>query len=141
LFSFYRPNQILLQGTQGGFGIYSLSMRKDFKNKRGSVGIGAENFLTNGMTIRSETKTPLITQQSTNILRNMNFKINLSYRFGKMSFSPTKKKKSVSNDDQKDGGGDSTPAPAQPMPGMGGGDRGGRSGGGYSGGGGFGGPR
>ncbi len=140
LFSFYRPNQILLQGTQGGFGIYSLSMKKDFKNKRGSVGIGAENFLTNGMTIRSETKTPLITQQSTNILRNMNFKINLSYRFGKMSFSPTKKKKSVNNDDQKDGGGDATPSPAQSMPGMGGGDRGSRGGGGgYSGGGGFGG--
>ena len=140
LFSFYRPNQILLQGTQGGFGIYSLSMKKDFKNKRGSIGFGAENFLTNGMTIRSETKTPLITQQSTNILRNMNFKINLSYRFGKMSFTPTKKKKSVSNDDQKDGGGDATPAPAQSMPGMGGGDRGSRGGGGgYSGGGGFGG--
>ena len=140
LFSFYRPNQILLQGTQGGFGIYSLSMKKDFKNKRGSVGIGAENFLTNGMTIRSETKTPLITQESTNVLRNMNFKINISYRFGKMSFSPTKKKKSVSNDDQKDGGGDATPAPAQAMPGMGGGDRGSRGGGGgYSGGGGFGG--
>lgn len=140
LFSFYRPNQILLQGTQGGFGIYSLSMKKDFKNKRGSIGIGAENFLTNGMTIRSETKTPLITQESTNILRNMNFKINLSYRFGKMSFSPTKKKKSVNNDDQKDGGGDATPGPAQSMPGMGGGDRGSRGGGGgYSGGGGFGG--
>ena len=140
LFSFYRPNQILLQGTQGGFGIYSLSMKKDFKNKRGSVGIGAENFLTNGMTIRSETKTPLITQESTNVLRNMNFKINISYRFGKMSFSPTKKKKSVSNDDQKDGGGDATPAPAQAMPGLGGGDRGSRGGGGgYSGGGGFGG--
>ncbi len=140
LFSFYRANQILLQGTQGGFGIYSLSMKKDFKNKRGSIGFGAENFLTNGMTIRSETKTPLITQQSTNILRNMNFKINLSYRFGKMSFTPTKKKKSVSNDDQKDGGGDATPAPAQSMPGMGGGDRGSRGGGGgYSGGGGFGG--
>ena len=137
LFSFYRANQILLQGTQGGFGIYSLSMKKDFKNKRGSVGIGAENFLTNGMTIRSETKTPLITQESTNILRNMNFKINLSYRFGKMSFTPTKKKKSVNNDDQKDGGGDATPAPAQSMPGMGGGDRGSRGGGGgYSGGGG-----
>jgi outer membrane receptor protein involved in Fe transport len=143
LFSFYRPNQIMLQGTQGGFGIYNLSIKKDFKNKKGSIGFGAENFLTNGMTIHSETKTPLITQESNNVMRNMNFKINLSYRFGKMSFNPTKKKKSVNNDDQKDGGGDATPAPQQPMmPGMGGGgDRGGSrgGGGGYSGGGGFGG--
>lgn len=134
LFSFYRPNQILLQGTQGGFGIYSLSLKRDFKNKRGSIGFGAENFLTNGMTIHSETKTPLIFQESNNVLRNMNFKINVSYRFGKMSFTGTKKKKSVNNDDQKDGGGDATPAPTQQMmPNMGGGDRGGRSGGGYGG--------
>jgi len=144
LFSFYRLNQIMLQGSQGGFGTYSLSLKKDFKNKKGSIGFGAENFLTNGMTIHSETKTPIITSVSNNVMRNLNFKINLSYRFGKMSFNPTKKKKSVSNDDQKDGGGDATPAPQQPnMPGMGGmgGDRGGRGGGGYSGGGGFGGPR
>jgi hypothetical protein len=68
-------------------------------------------------------------------MRNMNFKINLSYRIGKMSFGPQKKKKSVNNDDTKGDGGDAAPAaPQQPMgmPGM-------RMGGG--GGGGFGGPR
>jgi outer membrane receptor protein involved in Fe transport len=133
IFSFYRVNQVQLQGSQGGFGIYSLSLKKDFKNKKGSIGFGAENFLTpNGFIIRSETQTPVINSKSENTLRNMNFKINFSYRIGKMSFGPTKKKKSVNNDDTKGDGGDS-PAPAQPMgmPGM-------RMGGG---GGGFGGPR
>ncbi len=134
IFSFYRVNQIQLQGSQGGFGIYSLSLRKDFKNKKGSIGFGAENFLTpNGFVIRGETKTAFINQESVNTLRNMNFKVNFTYRIGKMSFGQTKKKKSVNNDDTKDGG-DSTPAaPQQPMgmPGM-------RMGGG---GGGFGGPR
>jgi outer membrane receptor protein involved in Fe transport len=135
IFSFYRVNQIQLQGSQGGFGIYSLSFKKDFKNKKGSIGFGAENFFTpEGFVIRSETKTPTINQVSENTLRNMNFKINFSYRIGKMSFGPTKKKKSVNNDDTK---GESDAAPAQPMqqpmgmPGM-------RMGGG---GGGFGGPR
>lgn len=132
IFSFYRVNQIQLQGSQGGFGIYSLSLRKDFKNKKGSIGFGAENFLTpNGFIIRSETQTPVINSKSENTLRNMNFKINFSYRIGKMSFGPTKKKKSVNNDDTK---GDSDAAPVSPqpsgMPGM-------RMGGG----GGFGGPR
>ena len=134
VFSFYRVNQIQLQGSQGGFGIYSLSFKKDFKNKKGSIGFGAENFLTpNGFIIRNETKTATINQVSENTLRNMNFKINFSYRIGKMSFGPTKKKKSVNNDDTKGEGGDSAPAPVQPMgmPGM-------RMGGG---GGGFGGPR
>ncbi len=133
IFSFYRVNQIQLQGSQGGFGIYSLSLKKDFKNKKGSIGFGAENFLTpSGFIIRNETKTASIYQVSENTLRNMNFKINISYRIGKMSFGPTKKKKSVNNDDTK-GEGDAAPAAPQPsgMPGM-------RMGGG---GGGFGGPR
>lgn len=132
IFSFYRVNQVQLQGSQGGFGIYSLSFKKDFKNKKGSVGFGAENFFTpEGFVIRSETQTPIINSKSENTLRNMNFKINFSYRIGKMSFGPTKKKKSVNNDDTK-GDSDAPAAPAQPMgmPGMRGG-----------GGGGFGGPR
>ena len=134
IFSFYRVNQVQLQGSQGGFGIYSLSLKKDFKNKKGSIGFGAENFLTpNGFIIRSETQTPVINSKSENTLRNMNFKINFSYRIGKMSFGPTKKKKSVNNDDTKGDSGDAPAAPVQPMgmPGM-------RMGGG---GGGFGGPR
>ena len=134
IFSFYRVNQVQLQGSQGGFGIYSLSLKKDFKNKKGSIGFGAENFLTpNGFIIRSETQTPVINSKSENTLRNMNFKINFSYRIGKMSFGPTKKKKSVNNDDTK---GDSDAAPAAPqqpmgMPGM----RMGGGGGGFGGGG------
>ncbi|MEY2895127.1 MAG: hypothetical protein RIS42_846 [Bacteroidota bacterium] len=134
VFSFYRVNQVQLQGSQGGFGMYSLSFKKDFKNKKGSIGFGAENFLTpNGFVIRNETKTASINQVSENTMRNMNFKINLSYRIGKMSFGPQKKKKSVNNDDTKGGEGEAAPAaPQQPMgmPGM-------RMGGG----GGFGGPR
>lgn len=114
IFSFYRVNQIQLQGSQGGFGIYSLSLRKDFKNKKGSIGFGAENFLTpNGFIIRNETQTPVINSKSENTLRNMNFKINFSYRIGKMSFTPTKKKKSVNNDDTK---GDSDAMPTSPQP-------------------------
>ena len=132
-FSFYRVNQVQLQGSQGGFGMYSLNFKKDFKNKKGSIGFGAENFLTpNGFVMRTETKTPTISQVSENTMRNMNFKVTFSYRIGKMSFGPTKKKKSVSNDDTK-GESDAAPvAPQQPMgmPGM-------RMGGG----GGFGGPR
>lgn len=133
LFSFYRPNQIMLQGSQGGFGMYNLSVRKDLKNKKGSFGIGAENFLTNGITIRNETNSPVISQVSYNTMRNMNFRVNFTYSIGKMTFGPQKKKKSVNNDDTKDG--DSTPAAPQPMqmgPGMGGGMRGG--GGGFGGG-------
>lgn len=107
MFSFYRGNRVNLQGSQGGFGMYSLGIRKEFNNKKGSIGVGAENFFTSSMKIRSELSTPTIEQRSVNEMRNMSFRINISYRIGKMSFDPPRRRKrSVNNDDLKEGGGD-----------------------------------
>jgi outer membrane receptor protein involved in Fe transport len=115
-FSFYRGNQVQLQGNQGGFGIYSLGVKRDFLNKKGSIGFGAENFFTpNGFVIKSNIDSPTISQNSVTTLRNMNFKVTFSYRLGKISFvDAKKKKKSVNNDDMKegDGGGGQQAAPA-----------------------------
>ncbi len=106
-FSFYRGRQVQLQGFQGSFYIYSLSIKKDFANKKGSIGVGAEQFFTPTMRINNNIGSPVITQNSTNELHNMNFKVTFSYRIGKMSFdSQRKRKKSINNDDLKDGGGD-----------------------------------
>lgn len=106
LFSFYRGRQVQLQGLQGGFGIYSLSLNKDFKNKKGSIGFGLENFFNfNGLTIRSELVSPVISQQSVNVNQNISFKINFNYRIGKMSFDAPKRRKSINNDDLKGEGG------------------------------------
>ncbi len=103
LFGFYRARQVQLQGFQGGFGIYSLSLKKDFADKKGSIGFGAENFFTPNFHIRNELQSPVINQSSVNVLHNMNFKINFSYRIGKMKAEDKKKKrKSVNNDDLKE---------------------------------------
>lgn len=107
-FSFYRGRQVQLQGTQGGFGIYSLAINKNFKNKKGSIGFGAENFFAPSMKIRNELVSPTINQSGYNEMYNMNFKINFSYRIGKMSFDqqrPRRGRRSINNDDLKDGGG------------------------------------
>lgn len=109
LFSFYRGNRVQLQGSQGGFGIYSLTVRKEIMDKRGSIGIGAENFFNfDGMKIKSETVTPLIQQKSVNTMQNMNFKVSFSFRFGKMGVdsNPRRKRKTISSDDLKEGGSD-----------------------------------
>lgn len=104
-FGFYRGRQVNLQGYRGGFGIYSLSLRKDFNEKKGSIGFGAENFLTRGMVINSELNTPFLSQQSTNVMHNLNFKINFSYRIGKLNADPRpRRRKSINNNDMKDGG-------------------------------------
>jgi hypothetical protein len=94
---------VQLQGTSGGFAAYGLSFNKQFQEKRGSIGFGVENFLAREFIIRNETITPTIIQNSTNALRNMNFKINFSYRIGKLSMNDRRKKKSISNDDLKGG--------------------------------------
>jgi outer membrane receptor protein involved in Fe transport len=107
-FGFYRGNQVNLQGYQTGFAMYSLSVRREFADKRGSVGFGADNFLNvNGWKVRSETVTPLLVQRSTNTFNNMSFKVNFSIRIGKMSFDQRPpRRRSINNDDLKDGGGD-----------------------------------
>jgi outer membrane receptor protein involved in Fe transport len=105
-FGFYRGRQVQLQGLQGGFGIYSLNLKKEFNEGRGSIGFGADNFLSSGMRRITELNTPTFSQSSTNVINNMNFKVNFSYRIGKMTAdaAPRRKKKSVNNDDLKSGG-------------------------------------
>jgi len=117
-FAFYRGQQVQLQGEQSGFGIYSLSLQKSFAEKRGSIGFGAENFFTGTIRIRTNVATPyvdsyngvplngpVLSQNSTNVVQNLNFKINFSYRIGKLTASdPGRRRKGVNNDDLKEGG-------------------------------------
>lgn len=107
IFTFARGRQVQLQGSSGGFAAYGLNLNKQLKDKRGSIGFGAENFLAKEFIIRNEIVTPTIVQNSTSAIRNLNFKVNFSYRIGKLSMDQRpRRRKSVNNDDLKDGGGD-----------------------------------
>lgn len=109
-FSFYRGRRVQLQGSAGGFGIYSLSLNKQFAEKRGSIGFGAENFFTKEFKIRDELITPTITQSSVRGMKFMNFKINFSYRIGKLSVDGgRRKKRGVTNEDLKESEGGASP--------------------------------
>jgi outer membrane receptor protein involved in Fe transport len=104
-FGFYRGRQVQLQGYQGGFHIYSLSLKRDLLNKKGSIGLGAENFLTPTIKIKNSTVSPILDQQNYSTLHYLNFKVTFSYRIGKMTFDSGRKrsKMSISNDDMKEG--------------------------------------
>jgi iron complex outermembrane receptor protein len=108
-FGFTRGRDVQLQGYQTGFGIYSLGVKKDFKNKRGSIGLGMENFLAKKFRLQTVLETPTFTQTSVNDLYNRGIRVNFSYKLGKISFEdqqPRRRRKSVNNDDVKgDGGG------------------------------------
>lgn len=105
-FGFYRGNRVQLQGSQGGFGIYSLAIKRDFAEKRGSIGFGAENFFTPEFRIKSELVSPVLRQSSVNTMRNMSFRINFSYRIGQLGNenTPRRTRRSIRNDDLKSGG-------------------------------------
>lgn len=106
VFTFARGRQVQLQGASGGFAAYGLNFNKQLKEKRGSLGFGAENFLMKEFVIRNEIVTPTIMQNSTNRIQNMNFKVNFTYRIGKMSLDQTpRRRKSINNDDLKEGEG------------------------------------
>ncbi|MBE7175712.1 MAG: TonB-dependent receptor [Mucilaginibacter polytrichastri] len=107
-FSFYRSARVQLQGTQGGFGIYSLSLRKQFNNKKGSIGFGADNFLSSTFKIQNQLTSPVLDQDNTILFNNRGFKLTFSYNIGKLNASEPRRrsKKSINNDDMKEGGGD-----------------------------------
>lgn len=127
-FGFIRGKQIQLQGYQGGFAFYSLGVKKDLKDKRGSFGIAAENFFNMPFTIRSESSSPLFAQSSTTSLYNAGIRANFSYKFGKLSFDQPQRKRgrSVDNDDLKAGEGGEGGQQQQQQPAQGGNRGGGR---------------
>ncbi|AKD56033.1 TonB-dependent receptor domain-containing protein [Spirosoma radiotolerans] len=130
-----RGKQIQLQGYQSPMYFYSIGMRKEFNDKRASLGLAAENIFNHPFTQRSELSSPILSQNSQTSFYNAGVRLTFSYKLGKMSFdAPQKRRKSVNNDDVKegDGGGDNQQQqPAQQSAPAGGG----RSGGGRSGGG------
>ena len=119
VFSFFRGPNPQLQGTMGSFYMYSVGVRKDIANKRGSIGLAAENFAGNGVTMRTSLSTPILSQVNVNHLYNSNVKVTFTYRIGKMTFEePRRKSRSVSNDDVKggEGGGEQQASPAGGRP-------------------------
>jgi outer membrane receptor protein involved in Fe transport len=136
-FGFMRGRQIQLQGFQGGFLFYSAGVRKEFKNKKGSIGVAAENFLMNSFKIRTEVVSPALSQFNTMEMFNRGVRMTFSYQIGKMTMNPQpRRRRGINNDDVKSGGDDggggggqqqqTSPAPASPggmRPGGGGGFR------------------
>ena len=97
-----RGVQYGLQGTRAGMFMYSVGVRKEFNQKKASLGLAAENFLTNGMVMRSTLNSAQFNQTNTNYIYNSSVRLTFSYKIGKMSFAaPKRKTKSVSNDDVK----------------------------------------
>jgi ferric enterobactin receptor len=106
-FGGFRGNEVTLQGVNSGMGFYSLGVRKDINDKKGSLGIAFDNFV-NGMTRTNTSNSDLFSQKSVDYIYNQNVKVTFQYKLGNMKFVERKKTKSVNNTDQKSNGGGDT---------------------------------
>ncbi len=106
--AFARGRDVQLQGSQAGFRMYDFGVKKDFANKRGSIGLAMENFLAPRFNMSTKVESSTFTQVNNNYLYNRGLRVNFSYRLGKMNFveQKSRRRKSINNDDQKDGGSD-----------------------------------
>ncbi|MBD2701336.1 TonB-dependent receptor [Spirosoma sp. BT702] len=99
-----RGKQVQLQGEQSAMYFYNIGVRKEFNNKKASLGIAAENIFNHPFTQRSESVSPILTQYSQNSFYNAGVRLTFNYKLGKMSFdAPQRRRKSVNNDDVKGG--------------------------------------
>ena len=129
LFGGARGNQVQLQGYQSAMYFYSFGARKEFNNKKASLGIAAENFLNHPFTQRAELSSPILTQNSRTSFYNAGVRLTFSYKVGKMSFDQPRRRRSVDDDLKgEDSGGNDNQPQQQSSPS--GGTGGGRTGGG-----------
>ncbi|AKD58216.1 TonB-dependent receptor domain-containing protein [Spirosoma radiotolerans] len=96
----YRGKDIALQGYRIGFAQYSLGARKSFTNKRGSLGLAAENFLTNGMGFTSVLNSAQFNQDFRQYIYNSSIRLTFSYKIGNLNGAKVKKGKSAGGDEE-----------------------------------------
>ncbi len=96
----YRGKDIALQGYRIGFAQYSLGARKSFTNKRGSLGVAAENFLSNGMGFTSVLNSAQFNQDFRQYIYNSSIRLTFSYKIGNLNGAKVKKSKSAGGDEE-----------------------------------------
>nr|WP_294941854.1 TonB-dependent receptor [uncultured Mucilaginibacter sp.] len=104
-FANYNSSQKNLQGTRPYFFFYNFAIRKQFMNKKASLGLQAANPFTHYVTQRSTTFGTGFSQVSIRQVPLQSFGITLSYKFGKLEFSKDKEKDREDNNNMPQGDG------------------------------------
>jgi outer membrane receptor protein involved in Fe transport len=104
LYSYYLGSQVLLQGYQTGFPYYSLTLKRELAKRRGTIGLGAENFLSRSISVTTKVNSPGLFQSTTNETHTLSLRIYMSLTLGKLKVEREEhQKKAIKNDDLKKG--------------------------------------
>ena len=103
---FRSPNQTI-QGSSTSFSMMSFGIKREFKNKRGSIGLriiepfkDEKVFLTD---ISGRANGVEFTQKSERIITFRSIGISFKYTFGKLNFKSSSKQSSIKNNDVSEG--------------------------------------
>ena len=102
---FARSPKQTIQGSSTSFSMMSFGIKKDFKNKRGSLGISVvEPFLRDGeKTWITDLESPNFSQYSESTVLFRSIGISFKYTFGKLNFKNRQTKSKIKNDDLQQG--------------------------------------
>jgi len=95
----YNSSQRTIQGNRPVFAFYNLAVRKQFWNKKASIGLTTTDPFANYLSQKSTTSGANFTQTSIREIPFRSFGIILSYRFGKMEFKKDKNRDDNNNND------------------------------------------
>ncbi|MDB5087797.1 MAG: Ferric enterobactin receptor precursor [Mucilaginibacter sp.] len=91
VFGNYNSSQRTIQGTRPAFVFYNLAVRKQFMDKKLSLGLTAADPFTSYVNLTSTTSGALFNQTSMRQIPFRSFGITFSYKFGKLEFKKDKK--------------------------------------------------
>ena len=100
---FSSPTQTL-QGTTDNFSMMSFGIKKDFKNKRGSLGLRVIEPFNKYKIFTTQIEGDGFTQYSNRQRTFRSIGISFSYTFGKLNFKSKRGNSKIKNNDQKEGG-------------------------------------
>jgi outer membrane receptor protein involved in Fe transport len=110
VFGNYNAAQRTIQGTRPAFMFYNIALRKQFLNKKASLGLTAANPFNEYVDQRTTASGVNFSQSSLRQVPFRSFGISLSYKFGKLEFKKDKDKDGEK--DKQDDQNDNTPPPA-----------------------------
>jgi outer membrane cobalamin receptor len=102
---FFRSPSQTIQGTSTSFSMMSFGIKKDFKNKRGSLGMHIVEPFNKYKVFTTDVSGNNFTLHSERNLTFRSIGISFKYTFGKLTFKASSKQSNIKNDDvSKDGG-------------------------------------
>ena len=102
---FFRSPRQTIQGERPSFSMMSFGFKKEFSNKRGSIGIGMVEPFSKYKSFDTSIEGIMV---DGNMFQNINeyeilfrsVNISFKYKIGKMNFDPIKKKATLNNNDK-----------------------------------------